>query len=197
MILPLMHVMIVDSARDSFYKVFERKMDEKLQNLKESGMCFTVQDFIINHCIPLKLSLLMGSPNMNTLVGLGALSSFAVSSIAAIMPKLNLEISSHDPLRNPSPTSDFFSPRGEKERGNVVACPCALGLATPTAVLVGTSLGATRGLLLRGGDVLEKFAAVDAVVFDKTGTLTTGKPVVTRVITHQHGEHENSELSGA
>lgn len=57
---------------------------------------------------------------------------------------------------------------------------------------MGTSLGATRGLLLRGGDVLEKFAAVDAVVFDKTGTLTTGKPVVTRVITHQHGEHENS-----
>lgn len=51
----------------------------------------------------------------------------------------------------------------------VVACPCALGLATPTAVLVGSSLGATRGLLLRGGDVLERLAGVDAVVFDKTG----------------------------
>uniref|UniRef100_A0A0E0QKH3 HMA domain-containing protein n=1 Tax=Oryza rufipogon TaxID=4529 RepID=A0A0E0QKH3_ORYRU len=62
----------------------------------------------------------------------------------------------------------------------VIACPCALGLATPTAVLVGTSLGATRGLLLRGGDILEKFSEVDAIVFDKTGTLTIGKPVVTK-----------------
>ncbi|KAK9690836.1 hypothetical protein RND81_09G157200 [Saponaria officinalis] len=65
----------------------------------------------------------------------------------------------------------------------VVACPCALGLATPTAVLVGTSLGAKRGLLLRGGDVLEKLSMANVIVFDKTGTLTLGKPVVTKVIT--------------
>uniref|UniRef100_A0A1D1YAP0 Copper-transporting ATPase PAA1, chloroplastic n=2 Tax=Anthurium amnicola TaxID=1678845 RepID=A0A1D1YAP0_9ARAE len=65
----------------------------------------------------------------------------------------------------------------------VVACPCALGLATPTAVMVGTSLGATRGLLIRGGSVLEKFSGVDTIVFDKTGTLTNGKPVVTKVLT--------------
>ncbi|KAL6858864.1 hypothetical protein ACP4OV_017866 [Aristida adscensionis] len=71
----------------------------------------------------------------------------------------------------------------------VIACPCALGLATPTAVLVGTSLGATRGLLLRGGDVLEKFSDVDAVVFDKTGTLTIGRPVVTKVVApHSDGD---------
>lgn len=57
----------------------------------------------------------------------------------------------------------------------VVACPCALGLATPTAVLVGSSLGATRGLLMRGGDVLERIAGINAVVFDKTGTLTEGR----------------------
>ncbi|KAF8061329.1 PAA2 [Scenedesmus sp. PABB004] len=57
----------------------------------------------------------------------------------------------------------------------VVACPCALGLATPTAVLVGSSLGATRGLLMRGGDVLERVAGITGVVFDKTGTLTEGR----------------------
>ncbi len=65
----------------------------------------------------------------------------------------------------------------------VVACPCALGLAAPTAVLVGTGAGARRGLLIRGGDVLETASNVDTVVFDKTGTLTTGKPTVVRVIT--------------
>ena len=63
----------------------------------------------------------------------------------------------------------------------VVACPCALGLATPTAVLVGTSLGARHGLLIRGGDVLERTHELDTVVFDKTGTLTVGRPVVRKV----------------
>jgi Cu2+-exporting ATPase len=63
----------------------------------------------------------------------------------------------------------------------VVACPCALGLATPTAVLVGSAAAARRGLLVRGGDVLEATSHVDTVVFDKTGTLTVGKPRVAAV----------------
>ena len=63
----------------------------------------------------------------------------------------------------------------------MVACPCALGLATPTAVLVGTSAGAKRGLLIRGGDVLEALSKVNTVVFDKTGTLTNGAPAVTHI----------------
>ncbi|MBW4465796.1 MAG: heavy metal translocating P-type ATPase [Pegethrix bostrychoides GSE-TBD4-15B] len=64
----------------------------------------------------------------------------------------------------------------------VIACPCALGLATPTAILVGSSLGAERGLLIRGGDVLEKVHELDLVAFDKTGTLTVGQPSLTDCI---------------
>ncbi|MDJ0510953.1 MAG: heavy metal translocating P-type ATPase [Crocosphaera sp.] len=61
----------------------------------------------------------------------------------------------------------------------VVACPCALGLATPTAILVGTGIGSEQGLLIKGGDVLEKVHQLDGIIFDKTGTLTVGHPTLT------------------
>jgi Cu+-exporting ATPase len=80
----------------------------------------------------------------------------------------------------------------------VIACPCALGIATPAAILVGTAKGAQSGILIKGGEYLETAYKLQTIVFDKTGTLTIGKPIVTNVIAFQnYAEEEVLQLAAS